>query len=118
MALVAKSPLAVAESAADVFTLGLAEAVLTPTEGVTKNEQHPVTFCYKNNSLVRVVHAGSPATDSGVPEQTTQAQTEAPSPSPISSPVPSASSSPSPNKAPSTAPSSSATPAQAAALQK
>src|SRR5260370_28923568 len=30
-----KIPIAVAEGAADVFTLGLAEIVLTPTEGVT-----------------------------------------------------------------------------------
>ena len=41
-----KIPIAVAEAAADVFTIGLAEAVLTPTEGVTKNEKHPVQFCY------------------------------------------------------------------------
>jgi hypothetical protein len=49
-----KIPIAIAEGAADVFTLGLAEAVLTPTEGATKNEKHPVTFCYKNQALARV----------------------------------------------------------------
>jgi hypothetical protein len=41
-----KIPIAVAEGAADVVTLGLAEIVLTPTEGVTKNEKHPITICY------------------------------------------------------------------------
>jgi hypothetical protein len=49
-----KIPLAVAEGAADFFTLGLAEVVLTPTEGVTKNELHPVAFCYKDQKLARV----------------------------------------------------------------
>jgi|SRR5580698_2088194 hypothetical protein len=49
-----KIPIAVAEGAADFFTLGLAEVVLTPTEGVTKNDKHPVTFCYKDQKVVRV----------------------------------------------------------------
>lgn len=49
-----KIPLAVAEGAADVFTLGLAEVVLTPTEGVTKNEKHPVAICYKDNKIARI----------------------------------------------------------------
>jgi hypothetical protein len=49
-----KIPIAVAEGAADFFTLGLAEVVLTPTEGVTKNELHPVAFCYKDQKLARV----------------------------------------------------------------
>jgi len=49
-----KIPIAIAEGAADVFTLGIAEAVLTPTEGATKNVKHPVTFCYKNQTLARV----------------------------------------------------------------
>jgi hypothetical protein len=130
-----KIPLALVESAADVFTLGLAEAVLTPTEGATKNELHPVTFCYKSNALVRVVHAGSPATESGVPEQTTQAQAQ---PSPTPSPSnPALSASPTLAPGPQTvrvqptvttntpssgpiaaAPSAAASPAQAAALQK
>src|SRR5271167_2074695 len=34
-----KVPIAVAETAADVFTLGLAEVVLTPAEGATRNEK-------------------------------------------------------------------------------
>jgi hypothetical protein len=45
---------AVVESAADVFTLGLAEVVLTPTEAVTKNELHPVKFCYHDQKLTMV----------------------------------------------------------------
>jgi len=53
-----KIPIAVAEGAADVFTLGLAEALLTPTEGATKNEKHPVTFCYKHEDLARITQAG------------------------------------------------------------
>jgi hypothetical protein len=50
-----KIPIAVAEAAADVFTIGLAEIALTPTEGVTKNQKHPVQFCYKGQDLVRIV---------------------------------------------------------------
>ncbi len=49
-----KIPIAVGEAAADFFTIGLAEIVLTPTEGVTRNEKHPVAFCYVNQKLVRV----------------------------------------------------------------
>jgi hypothetical protein len=49
-----KIPLAVAEGAADFFTLGLAEIVLTPTEGVTKNEKHPVAICYKDDRIARI----------------------------------------------------------------
>ncbi len=49
-----KVPIAVAEAAADVFTLGLAEVVMTPAEGVTRNEKHPVTFCYRDGKLSQV----------------------------------------------------------------
>lgn len=55
-----KIPIAVAEGAADFFTLGLAEIILTPTEGVTKNEKHPVTFCYSGQKLVRIMGEGRP----------------------------------------------------------
>jgi hypothetical protein len=55
-----KIPIAVVEGAADVVTLGLAEIVLTPTEGVTKNEKHPVTFCYKAQKLARITGDGQP----------------------------------------------------------
>jgi len=55
-----KIPIAIAESAADFFTLGLAEVALTPTEGVTKNEKHPVTVCYNGQKLVRIDDKGQP----------------------------------------------------------
>jgi hypothetical protein len=55
-----KIPIAIAEGAADFFTLGLAEIILTPTEGVTKNEKHPVTFCYSGQKLVRITGEGQP----------------------------------------------------------
>ena len=55
-----KIPIALAEGAADVFTLGLAEIALTPTEGLTKNEKHPVTFCYRGQTLARVTGEGKP----------------------------------------------------------
>jgi hypothetical protein len=56
-----KIPIAIAEGAADVVTLGLAEIVLTPTEGVTENEKHPVVFCYHGQQLARITGAGKPA---------------------------------------------------------
>ena len=59
-----KIPLAVAEGAADVFTLGLAEIVLTPTEGVTKNEKHPVAMCYKDNKIARINTDTGPTAES------------------------------------------------------
>jgi hypothetical protein len=49
-----KVPIAVAEVAADVFTLGAAELLMTPAEGVTRNEKHPVTFCYRDGKLQSV----------------------------------------------------------------
>ena len=49
-----KVPIAVAEAAADFFTIGLAEVVMTPAEGVTRNEKHPVTFCYRDGKLLQV----------------------------------------------------------------
>src|SRR5713226_6752781 len=53
-----KVPIALLEGAADVFTLGLAEAVTTPVEGATQNQRHPVTFCYKDARLARVSESG------------------------------------------------------------
>ena len=55
-----KIPIAIAESAADFFTLGLAEVALTPTEGVTKNEKHPVAICYNAQKLARITDKGQP----------------------------------------------------------
>jgi hypothetical protein len=50
----AKSGIAFGELVADFCTLGIAEAVSTPTEAATRNRKTPVWFCYKNNALVRV----------------------------------------------------------------
>jgi hypothetical protein len=49
-----KVPIALAEGAADFFTLGLAEVALTPAEGVTRNKKHPITFCYRDQRLARI----------------------------------------------------------------
>ncbi len=49
-----KVPIAIVESAADFFTIGLAEIVLSPTEAVTRNEKRPVWFCYQNDALLSV----------------------------------------------------------------
>jgi hypothetical protein len=49
-----KLPIATAEVAADVFTLGLAEIILTPAEALTMNEKHAVSVCYDDGQkLVR-----------------------------------------------------------------
>jgi len=50
----AKAGIAFGELVADFGTLGIAEAVSTPTEAATRNRKTPVWFCYKNNALVRV----------------------------------------------------------------
>jgi hypothetical protein len=76
-----KIPIAIAEGAADVFTLGLAEVLLTPTEGVTENAKHPVTFCYKDQKIVRIRESGRSQTDE-VPAETTAESNRAPSQSP------------------------------------
>ncbi|MBI3758916.1 MAG: hypothetical protein HY269_04080 [Deltaproteobacteria bacterium] len=49
-----KASIAFGEVVADVFTLGIAEAVATPTEAATRNKKTPVWFCYRNNALARV----------------------------------------------------------------
>jgi hypothetical protein len=53
-----KVGLAFLEGAADVFTLGAAEVVNTPVEGATRNQTHPVTFCYKDGKLARITESG------------------------------------------------------------
>ena len=55
-----RAPIAILETAADVFTLGMAEAVLTPGEMLTKNAKYPVKFCYKDNKLVEVTEEPNP----------------------------------------------------------
>jgi hypothetical protein len=49
-----KASIALGEVAADVFTLGIAEIVSTPTEALTRNKTTPVWFCYKNDTLARI----------------------------------------------------------------
>jgi len=49
-----KASIAFGEVVADFFTLGIAEAVATPTEAATRNKKTPVWFCYRNNALARV----------------------------------------------------------------
>ncbi len=63
-----KVPIAVLEGAADVFTLGLAEAITTPVEGATKNQVHTVTFCYTAGKLVRLVDGGQMIASITAPE--------------------------------------------------
>jgi hypothetical protein len=65
-----KAPIAVGELAADVFTIGLAEIVLSPTEAVTRNEKRTVWFCYQNDALVSVtVKSAAAETSTPVPSE-------------------------------------------------
>ncbi len=87
-----KIPIAVAEGAADFFTLGLAEIVLTPTEGVTKSEKHPIAFCYKDQKIVRLTTPDQAQTAAieppeSAPAQAAEAALPVASPAPQSSPV-------------------------------
>src|SRR5277367_1572141 len=70
-----KAGIAVLEGAADVFTLGAAELLLTPVEIVSKNETHPVTFCYRDSKLAQINEDGHEIASSGAraPAQTAQA---------------------------------------------
>lgn len=79
-----KIPIAVAEGAADLFTLGLAEIVLTPTEGVTKNEKHPVTFCYKDQKIARIITTPGETQTAAIPEPPPSVATQS---EPAGSPV-------------------------------
>ncbi len=95
-----KVPLAVLEGAADFFSAGLAEIILSPTESITRNEKKRVWFCFKNDSLTTVTVESSKtetadassstgATPSDSPMTPTSAPTQAPSTAtPIASPSP------------------------------
>ena len=85
-----KVPIALLEGAADVFTLGLAEAVTTPVEAATKNQLHVVTFCYRNDKLVRVSEDGHELA-STTAASTTAASTGATVDSPLAASTPEAS---------------------------
>lgn len=62
-----KAPIAVGELAADVFTVGLAEIVLSPTEAATRNEKRTVWFCYQNDALLNVTVKSAGAETSTTP---------------------------------------------------
>jgi hypothetical protein len=107
-----KVPIAVVESAADFFTLGLAEIVLSPTEAVTRNEKRPVWFCYQNDALLSVtpkraesatptptVETPTPSLTSASPSPTasvasTPVPSENPTPTDLATPMPTASPTP------------------------
>lgn len=72
-----KVGIAVVEGAADFFTLGLAEAISTPAEGVTRNETYPVTFCYRDQKLARISEGGQVIASTGTPPPSETAQTSA-----------------------------------------
>jgi hypothetical protein len=56
-----KASIAFVEGVADVFTLGIAEAVSTPVEAGTKNSLYPVTMCYSQDAiLVSLEEASQP----------------------------------------------------------
>ena len=109
-----KIPIAVAEAAADFFTIGLAEVALTPTEGVTKNEKHPVQFCYKGQDLVRIVADTPPNASPDQNPPITAASNDGSAVNSSASGTATATASPSPNAGPtataSPSPSSSPTP--------
>lgn len=52
---VSKGAIAAGEVAADVFTLGLAEVVTTPTEAATRNAEHTVLFCYAPDNRLSAI---------------------------------------------------------------
>jgi len=99
-----KVPIAVVESAADFFTIGLAEIVLSPTEAVTRNEKRPVWFCYQNDALLSVTPKSA---ESATPTPTPETPTPPPA-SPSPSPTASIESTPAPSENPT--PTSVATP--------
>jgi hypothetical protein len=55
-----RTPIIVLETAADVFTICLAEILMTPTEMLTKNDKYPVVFCYKDDKLASVTKSDTP----------------------------------------------------------
>jgi hypothetical protein len=62
-----KVPIALVETAADVFTLGLAEIVSTPTEEATRNKKSPVWFCYQKGALSKVIPGHLPVETASAP---------------------------------------------------
>ncbi len=103
-----KVPIAIAEGAADVVTAGLAEIILTPTEGVTKNQKHPVQFCYQGQQLARITTDTPPNETTDAPPAITATSDGASTVRAIAPPVPPANAEPAP--APGGAPTSPTTP--------
>jgi hypothetical protein len=70
------------EGAADVLTIGMAEVVNTPVEAATRNEKHPVTFCYKDGKLAHISEGGHQimSDDSAASQASATAPTSPPSP--------------------------------------
>lgn len=56
-----KAAFAAGEAIADVFTIGLAEVVFTPTEIVTKDAKHSVMMCYGPDDKLVSVEASDTA---------------------------------------------------------
>ena len=85
-----KAPIAVGELAADVFTIGLAEIVLSPTEAATRNEKRTVWFCYQNDALlsVTVKNAGAETSTPTTPTPSPASMSSSLAPSLASTPVP------------------------------
>jgi hypothetical protein len=91
----AKVPIAVVEAAADFFTIGLAEIVLSPTAAVTRNEKRQVWFCYQNDALSSVTLKTAEDGKSTTPTPTLSPESSsspaaslAPTPAPSVSPTP------------------------------
>ena len=86
-----KAPIAVGELAADFFTIGLAEIVLSPTEAVTRNEKRTVWFCYQNDALlsVTVKSAGAETSTPTAPTPSPASTTSSPgsTPTALATPV-------------------------------
>ncbi|MGA9721991.1 MAG: hypothetical protein WBQ86_06045 [Candidatus Binatus sp.] len=91
-----KAPIAVGELAADFFTIGLAEIILSPTEAVTRNEKRTVWFCYQNDALLNVTvkSAAAEASTSATPTPSPTSMSSSLAPSLESTPAPSESSTP------------------------
>ena len=77
-----KAPIAVGELAADVFTIGLAEIVLSPTEAATRNEKRTVWFCYQNDALLNVT-VKSAGAETSTPRRRRRPQHPRPTATPV-----------------------------------
>ncbi len=83
-----KAGLAFLEGAADFFTIGLAEVILTPIEAGTRNNLHPVTYCYQEDKLAKLSENGNviTSTESWGPVVADNQSTTDPTPSASATP--------------------------------